>query len=302
LGIGVQYQLEGKQSRFLRKAFQSYVSPQVVDRLVSQPELLALNGEKRELSMFFSDVEGFTTLAERLDPSMLVPVLNEYLSLMSRLIQESGGTVDKYVGDAVVAFWNAPMPVGDHALRAVQTAIRCQQKLAELAPHFQEEYGTSLRTRIGVNTALVTVGNFGSEDRFTFTMIGDGVNLASRIESINKVFGTRLLITDATESLLSNKVRSRLVGKIRVAGKKEAVKIYEPYLDDAQWIFADERLPKFSQAMSAFENGNWAAAAPLFEQLKSDPVSKVYAERIRLLLQEDTKPEDWSPIWEFSEK
>lgn len=302
LGIGMQYQLEGKQSRFLRKAFQSYVSPQVVEQLVSQPELLALNGEKRELSMFFSDVEGFTTLAEKLDPNTLVPILNEYLSLMSGLIQSSGGTVDKYVGDAVVAFWNAPMPVGEHASRAVETAIKCQQKLAELAPHFQEEYGISLRTRIGVNTALVTVGNFGSEDRFTFTMIGDGVNLASRIESINKVFGTLLLITDATESLMREKPRMRLVGKIRVAGKKEAVKIFEPFLDDSQWVFRDKNLELFTNALSAFEAGDWLEAQKLFRGMSADPVAKAYAERIDAMLRDEVSRENWSPIWEFFEK
>lgn len=300
LSLGLQYQLEGRQHRFIRRAFQFYVSPALVDQIVENPTTLAVGGEKRELSIFFSDLVGFTSLSERLDPTLLVSLLNDYLSLTSEIIQESGGTVDKYVGDAVVAFWNAPIPVSDHAERAVRTAIRCQAEILRRAAYFRETFGAELRARIGINSAIVSVGNFGSRTRFTYTMIGDGANLASRIEGINRYFGTSVLFTGSTESGLSSEIERRKVADLRVKGKAEVVSVFEPRTSDDDAAFTPVNLATYRDALAVFESGNLAESKRLFSLLPHDPVSQAYLRRIEGHLRLNAK--QYSPVWEFSEK
>lgn len=300
-GLSFQYQLEGKEREYLRSAFQFYVSPAVVERIVSSRSHLSLVGERRELSMFFSDIEGFTALSEAIEPGKLVQMLNEYLTMIADIIQESGGTVDKYVGDAVVAFWNAPLIVGDHALCAVQTAITCQRKLASAREHFLETYGYPLRTRIGVHTGDVSVGNFGSRTRFNYTVIGDSANLASRLEGANKAFGTQILISEATYRALIYQLPCRRIADLRVLGKTEPVRVYEPQIDEAQPHFQPEALERFERALEAYDTGNLKESIELFEQLSDDSVAKAYLRRLR---SRDTTSDgtEWSPVWTLSEK
>ena len=300
LGIGVQYQLEGRRHRFIRRAFQFYVSPAVVEQIVENPTSLAVGGEKRELSILFSDLEGFTSISERLDPTVLVAALNEYLSLMSEIVQSHDGTVDKYVGDAVVAFWNAPISVPEHALLAVRTAVHCQRELGSRADEFRERFGIELKARIGINTAVVSVGNFGSRTHFTYTMIGDGANLASRIEGINRYFGTRILLTGATAGKLGDLVPVRKVADIRVSGKEEIVTVYEPEIEDGHNTFVPENLARYHSAISLFESGELKEARELFAALDADPVSQAYVRRIDGHLRIGGRLQ--SPVWEFREK
>ncbi|HEY7527762.1 MAG TPA: adenylate/guanylate cyclase domain-containing protein, partial [Candidatus Deferrimicrobiaceae bacterium] len=192
-GLAVNYATEGRQKRFIKGAFRQYLSPEVIERLIAHPELLKLGGERRTLSVFFSDLQGFTSIAEGMDPEALTALLNEYLSAMTDIVHEEGGTLDKYVGDAIIAFWNAPLDQPDHALRAARAAVRCQEKLSELRPVFRGKTGKDLFMRIGLNTGTAVVGNLGSRSRFDYTILGDAVNLASRLEGINKQFGTYIL-------------------------------------------------------------------------------------------------------------
>ena len=148
----MNYAVEGKQKRFIKNAFRQYLSPEVVEQLIAHPEFLKLGGERRTLSIFFSDLQGFTAIAEGLDPEALTALLNEYLSAMTDIIHEEGGTLDKYVGDAIIAFWNAPLEQPDHAERAARAAVRCQAKLSELRPVIREKIGKDLFMRIGLNT------------------------------------------------------------------------------------------------------------------------------------------------------
>lgn len=195
----ITFVLEGKQKRFIKGAFSQYLSPAVINQLIENPEGLKLGGEKRNISIFFSDVQSFTTLSEGLSPESLTDLLNVYLSAMSSIILKSGGTIDKYEGDAIIAFWNAPVDIPDHSLKALMAAVECQETLSQMEDFFVKKVGRPMWTRIGLNTGDAVVGNMGSESRFDYTMFGDSVNLASRLEGLNKQFGTYLMCSESTK-------------------------------------------------------------------------------------------------------
>lgn len=300
-GFVFQYQLEGRQRRYLRQAFAHYVSPAVIDQVVRDPSSLALGGEKRELSLFFSDIAGFTSISEKLEASQLLKLLNEYLSEMSSLILVSGGTLDKYVGDAIVAFWNAPVSVPDHAFLAVETALKCQKALSELAPKFEAEYGVKLKQRIGINTGVVNVGNFGSHDHFNYTVIGDAANLAARLEGLNKNFGTGILISQSTHAALQERVICRKVGEVRVVGRQQSVVVFEP-LAVAGDGFDQSFIRDFETCYSMFEQGQIKQALEKFRAIEHDPVARAYIERIEEELQSGAVTPNWSPVWNMTTK
>jgi adenylate cyclase len=279
LGFLVQYQIEGKQHRFVRGAFQHFVSADVVERIVRDPNLLALGGERREMTMFFADIDGFTTLSEKMEPSDLVRFINRLLSEVTEIIVRHEGTIDKYEGDAVIAFWNAPLANPDHRARAVEAAIACQVRIDELGDSFQADFGFKPRLRIGLNTGVVTVGNFGSSKRFNYTVIGDAVNLAARLEGTNKVFGTRILVSERTHEGLAERFTWRRVGVVMVKGKQRSTRIFEP-LDPRLQERMIAALPIYEDSLAAFERGERAAAAERFAALDFDPVSRAYGARI----------------------
>jgi adenylate cyclase len=224
----VSYATEGKQKRFLKGAFRQYLNPTVIEQIIADPGRLKLGGERRELSIFFSDLEDFTSLSELMDPEPLTELMNDYLSPMTEIIQEEGGTLDKYIGDAIVAFWNAPLEVPDHPVRAARAALRCQEKLAELRPGFHGRCGRDLRMRVGLNLGTVTVGNMGSHTRFSYTMMGDAVNLASRLEGANKPFGTYTMMSQDLHERLGGAYPARELSRIAVKGRKAGLVVYEP--------------------------------------------------------------------------
>ncbi len=292
------YALEGRQRRFLKEAFRHYVSPDVIERIIEEPSALSLGGERRELSIFFSDLEGFTTISERLEATQLVPLLNIFLSSMTDVLTRSGGTLDKYVGDAIIAFWNAPVPVRDHPLLAVRAAIECQRRLQELRPDLERSYGVTLKMRVGVHTGVVNVGNFGSNLRFNYTMIGDAANLASRLEGANKHFGTETLLSGVTYEKVKNDIPCRKVGDLIVLGRNEAVSAYEPL---ANWRGYDQgKLEQYQHALALFEQKELDQALRLFESLHGDPVSETYINRIRTERAGDLQ--NWSAIWRLGVK
>ncbi|MFP4705666.1 MAG: CHASE2 domain-containing protein, partial [Spirochaetaceae bacterium] len=203
------YATEGRRRRFIKGAFGQYLSPTVIESLIADPSWLRLGGIRREISVFFSDVQGFTTISEALAPEDLTALLNDYLTAMTDIVLERGGTIDKYEGDAIIAFWNAPLEERDHARRAVTAALECQRRLAELRPDFRERVGRDLFMRVGINTGPAVVGNFGSTLRFDYTMLGDTVNLGARLEGVNKQFGTYTMISEATKGAIDVEHASR---------------------------------------------------------------------------------------------
>ncbi len=266
----VGYLLEGRQKRYLKTAFSHYVSPTIVDKLIDSPERLKLGGESKELSIFFSDIEGFTSISEKLEPELLITMLHEYLDNLSGVIINNGGTIDKYEGDAIIAFWNAPLDTQDHETLAVQSALECQTKLAELNPIFQEKYGVQLKTRMGIHTGKVIVGNLGSAKRFDYSFIGDAGNLAARLEGVNKVFNSGILLSKTTFERVKG-IDFRKIGTIRVVGRKEPVEVYQPL---------SERLDfeeTFFKALTLFESTKFEEAKKIFSTISEvDDVSKRY--------------------------
>jgi class 3 adenylate cyclase len=224
-----QYFTESRQKKMIKGFFNTYVPPVLVDQMIQNPDMFKLGGERRELTMFFSDVKGFTNISESFknEPERLTELMNEYLGAMTDIVFKYGGTLDKYIGDAVVAFWNAPLPVEDHALKACYAAIEMQEKLKEMRPIWKAKYGHEIYSRMGINTAPVIVGNMGSQGRFAYTAMGDGMNLAARLEAANKAFGTYIMISQFTYELVKEKCLCRWLAEITVQGKAEPIKVYE---------------------------------------------------------------------------
>lgn len=294
----VNYATEGRQRLFIQHAFRHYLGPEVIDQLVADPSRLTLGGEKRELTVFFSDIEHFSGFSERLDPTALTAFMNLYLSAMSAIIQEEGGYLDKYIGDAIVAFWNAPLAQPDHAARACRAALRCQQTLAARRAEFEGRVGAPVRTRIGLHSGEAVVGNLGSLERFNYTVLGDAVNLASRLEGANKQFGTYLMLSEATWRLAGDGFLGRELACLRVVGRQTPVRVHE--------LVALAGAPRpaawedFAAGRRHFTAGDFAAAAACFAQLPNDPASQAYLRRCRTL--PVRPPADWSGVWELSEK
>jgi adenylate cyclase len=296
----VNYAIEGHQKRFIKGAFKQYLSPIVIEKLMQDPDRLQLGGEEKTLSIFFSDIQGFTSISEGLTPTELTSLLNTYLTAMTDVIHETGGTIDKYEGDAIIAFWNAPLEQEDHAKRAVRAALTCQATLAAMRPGLKTQYGSDIHVRIGVNTGPVVVGNMGSHQRFDYTFLGDAGNLAARLEGINKQFGTFLMISEFTKDAISDEFPSRELSRVRVVGKALPVTVYEPFLVD-DYSKRDTELKAFDEALQLYYAGSFSTAQAQFQALAdSDPTARIYAKRCATL--NEAPPPDWEGIWIMTEK
>jgi adenylate cyclase len=258
--VGLQVVLARDQA-FIRGAFAKYVSEKVVDELLRHPDLLQLGGEERVLSVMFTDIADFTTLAEQMAPPELVRLLNAYLTEMTTIVLQEGGIIDKYVGDTIMAEFGAPLPIAQHADLAVRTALRMQRRLEELRPQWLLHGWPEVHCRVGINTGPMVVGNIGSEQVFNYTVIGDAVNLASRLEGANKYYETMVLISEFTYNALSSGLfRTRLLDVIRVKGKAQAVKVYEVY-----GAMGDPIAPATLQYYQAYNAGFEAYLARRFD-------------------------------------
>ncbi len=299
-GLVLNYATEGRQKRFIKGAFKQYLSPAVIEELVEHPERLKLGGETRELSIYFSDIQGFTGISETMSPEQLTAFLNEYLTEMTDIIYSEGGTIDKYEGDAIIAFWNAPLPQEDHPTRAVRAAIRCQARLRELRPAYRERVGRDVLVRIGLHTGPVVIGNMGSNQRFNYTFLGDAGNLASRLEGVNKQFGTYALISAATRERLAPDLAAREIGRVAVVGRKEPVVVYEPMTAEDRSV-REPLLARFDEALRSFYAGRFREAATVFGELAAgDPVSRIYATRCEALVA--APPAGWDGVIRLTEK
>jgi adenylate cyclase len=295
--VAFQYQLEGKQYKFIRGAFQYYVTPEVIDQIVDNPSSLSLGGERRTLTILFSDIQGFTSISESMEPAKLVQFLNKFLSEMTDIILSHGGTIDKYEGDAIIAFWNAPLTVHDHESRAIEASLTCQRRLVELKDHFRDVFGVQVRMRIGINTGGVTVGNFGSTTRFNYTIIGDAANLASRLEGANKVFGTEIMAAVTTKSAAEKTATWRRLGELQVVGRSNTVEVWEP-MDLTSPKLSTKELHTFNEGLRLFYCGDIARAREHFYALATkDPVSAAYLKRT-----EELNGEVFNPVWVLSAK
>jgi len=297
-GLIANYATEGRQRRFIKSSFQRYLSPAVIEQIVQDPSRLRLGGERREVSVYFSDIVGFSGIAEKLEAEDLTVLLNDYLTDMTNIILEEAGTLDKYIGDAIVAFWNAPLDQPDHAQRAARAAVRCQDALAKRRADYRQRFGADLHVRIGLNTGVASVGNFGSQGRFDYTIIGHAVNLASRLEGANKFFGTSVLIAEETWRQSAGTQRGREVGLLRVVGVHEPIRVFE--LFPAETPLDQRALDAFQQALALCQNGKSAEALVAFERLSGDPLAQRYAEELRSHALEEQG--QWDGVWNLQSK
>jgi adenylate cyclase len=297
----IYYTTEGRQKAYIKNAFKQYLSHAVIEELIKNPERLKLGGERRMLSIFFSDLEGFTGISEGLDPEALTNLLNLYLTAMTDIIHEEGGTVDKYEGDAIIAFWNAPLEQPDHAVRCVRAALRCQAKLAGMRPGLRKTIGRDLNMRVGVNSGQAVVGNLGSHSRFDYTMIGDAVNLAARLEGINKQFGTYLLISQTTREQVGNAFPVREISRVAVVGRREPVVVYEPMLPENINAQRQKMMDKFSKALTLFYGEDFTGAKRIFSDIaQEDPVARAYVAKCEELIA--NPPDNWQGVWVITTK
>ncbi len=281
------------------RAFGRYVPTTLVRQLIESGEEVTPGGREREITLFFSDVADFTSISEQIPARELMVNLSEYMDVMTCAINEEKGTVDKYIGDAVMAFWGAPVPDDLHALHACRAALRCRCALDELNVRWRTEGKIPFITRIGIHTGFTIVGNMGSTERLNYTVLGDNVNLASRLEGVNKVYGTSVIISQATHRYVRNDFIIRPLDIIAVKGKLTSVVIYELMGDresaDAQRL--DTLAREFSRAFDLYLHRQWDQAVEILEHLKSDfphdgPVT-LLLERSLHCLQNDPGPE-WS--------
>ncbi|MCK6575270.1 hypothetical protein L6V77_29740 [Myxococcota bacterium] len=277
------------------RSFSKYVPTELVRELIREGNEATLGGRRAELTIFFSDIEGFTTLAEATTPEGLAADLADYFALMTGTILEAGGTVDKYIGDAVMAFWGAPSPRPDHAVSAVRTALLLRRKLDALNVDRVREGRPPINTRIGLATGEVIVGNFGYENRLNYTVMGDTVNLASRLEGLNKYVGTAALTNEATARATADTVVSRLLGTVAVKGKKEGVRIYEPLAAGADAVPLAPRVEAWNAAVERYLARDFEAALPTFEawlavEPDDEPAARL-ADQCRAFVAEPPGPE-----------
>ena len=293
--------VEGKEKRFIRSAFGKYVSPTVVGQISENPDALKLGGKKVPITVLFSDLAGFTDMSERMDAEELIAHLNEYLSEMTDLVMAEEGTLDKYIGDAIMAFWNAPTPVADHADRALRCAILMQRKMDDLNDRWlgHDAEAETMLVRIGLNTGEVVVGNVGGKDRFDYSAIGDAVNLGARLEPANKSYGTLVMASENTvRAANSDDFRLRVLDFMTVKGKVEPVTVYE-VLEMAGVALPSEKeeaLGHYDSGMKAYRGRDWELAREYFKAaLEADPgdgPSKVYLERSNENIA-NPPPADW---------
>jgi class 3 adenylate cyclase len=300
--MGYRFVIADKGKRLLRQSFALYLAPALIEKMLSSNKPPVLGGETRNVTVYFSDIADFSAIAEKIPPTELVAAMNEYLSAMTDVIEAHGGFVDKYFGDAIVAVFGAPLDDPHHATNAVRAALRCAASLAML-DRVSAAFGGTVRQRIGLNSGEALVGNIGSRRRFNYTVMGDVVNLASRLEGSNKLYGTTVIASEATVTLTGRTFVWRELDAIRVKGRRQAVRIFEP-LGVAGEVAPE--LPSRAQAYGAgltrYRARDFAAAAEQFALgAHDDPPSALFLERARQLAQQPPGP-GWEPVSAQEEK
>jgi adenylate cyclase len=304
VSTGLLLLLTDRERAFVRRAFGQYLAPDMIEKLAEDPSALKLGGETRAITVMFCDIRGFTTLAEGLGPQELTYLLNSFLTPMTRALLQSGATIDKYIGDAIMAFWNAPLPLADHPKRACLAVLEMLKALDAL----NQAEGRELRIGAGLNTGEACVGNLGSEQRFSYSAIGDAVNVASRIEGLTKQFGISALISEATAAA-AHDLALLEIDLVRVVGRTKPMAVFAIVGDEAVaqtpefHALAEEHM----RMLSAYRDGDVLAAevaldkaralAPLFLQ----PVYDIFNKRLAGFRREPPGPE-WQGVFEATEK
>jgi adenylate cyclase len=276
--------VEGRRRREMKRAFSSYMAPEVLAEVLKDPDRIALGGETREVTLFFTDLAGFTGLAEHVGPDALVRFLNDYFTRMCEPILQEHGVIDKFIGDAIMALFGAPVGHGDHPLRAVRAALAAAQVSAAICQELRTAGKPAIETRIGIHTGPAVVGNMGSAKRFDYTAIGDTVNLASRLEGANKAFGTRCLVSETAWQGCGEQILGREVGLVAVKGREQPIRVFTPVAVAATAGTVERTLAKaHADALAKLRAGDRPGARAAFQRLGaangSDPLAALYAAR-----------------------
>ncbi|HTL52018.1 MAG TPA: adenylate/guanylate cyclase domain-containing protein [Planctomycetota bacterium] len=302
MGIAINSMIKGLKERdFVKSTFKRFVAASVVDHLIEDPQKLQLGGEKREMTVFFSDLVGFTSTAEKLSPETLVVLINEYLGAMTETIFQHEGTIDKYIGDAIMAFWGAPLARNDHALRACKAALDNVAALRKLWASWEARGLPLFDVRIGINTGPMVVGNMGSHVMMGYTVMGDAVNLGSRLEGANKGYGTRVMISEFTLAHVKDQVEVREMDLLTVSGRSGAVRVYELLgLKGQITAEAIAAARSFEKGLAAYRAKQWDLADREFNNTlvlnPGDSVSKVFLERVAEF-RVNPPPEQWDGVY-----
>jgi class 3 adenylate cyclase/CHASE2 domain-containing sensor protein len=294
--IGYRFVVVDHGKRLLRQSFALYLAPVVIEKMLSSNKPPMLGGEMRNVSVYFSDIADFSPMAERIPPADLVTAMNEYFSAMTDVIEAHGGFVDKYIGDAIVALFGAPLDDPAHATNAVRAALQCAALLGTL-DRVSAAFGGRVRQRIGINSGQALVGNIGSHRRFNYTVMGEMVNLAARLEGANKLYGTTVIASAATVALTGPTFAWRELDAIRVKGHTQVVQIFEP-LGPAGEVAPDllSRAQAYKEGLSCYRAGEFAGAAERFACVaRCDPPSALFLERVRKLAEQPPGPH-WEPV------
>lgn len=296
LGSVLKIILVEREREQIKNYFELYVNKAVADELIHNPEKAVLGGDKREMTVLFSDIRGFTSLSEQMSPQEVVHFLNEYLNMMTEIVLANGGVLDKYIGDAIMAFWGAPLKQDDHAVLAVRTAWQMQNALKERGQNILKNWPTlgKLKIGIGINSGLMSVGNMGSKLRFDYTVIGDNVNIASRVEGLTKYWDADILITEATKKLVQDYFHCRELDLVRVKGRTEPLRLFDIVEEkNGKHVDVQAQLLLFQDALHYYRSGQFADAIEKFsvwkERVPNDKVVDVFIKRSQELLADPDK-------------
>jgi adenylate cyclase len=300
-----RYITEEREKQKIRGAFQYYLTASVINEMLKDPTKLKLGGDKRNLTVLFSDIRGFTTISEKLSPEELVHLLNEYLTAMTDLVFKYDGLLDKYMGDAIMAVWGAPLDQPDHAERACRTALEMLDELRKLQNKWESEGRPRMDIGVGINTGDMVVGNMGSQMRFDYTVMGDSVNLGSRLEGINKEYGTNVVISEFTHEIVKDRFFCRELDSVRVKGKKLPVRIYELLGESKDAVRWEPWVSIFEEGLALYKEGRWDEAIERFEKvLKAkygDAPSELYISRCKSLKEHPPEGE-WDGVFTMTRK
>jgi len=295
-----RYLSEERERRRIKGAFTYYVSSSVVNEMLKHPEKLKLGGDRKELSILFSDIRGFTTIAEGMSPEELVHLLNEYLTVMTDIVFKYDGTLDKYMGDAIMAIYGAPLDLPDHASKACRSALEMMRELEKLNKKWLAEGKKPVDIGIGINTGPMMVGNMGSEQRFDFTVMGDSVNLGSRLEGANKNYKTNVIISEYTYEKVKGEFLCMELDSVRVQGKREPVKIYSLLGFNDLPKTQHQTAARFNRGITLYKAQQWDDAIHVFEEIQAvEPnlyAAQVYIERC-LDLKKNPLPPEWDGVY-----
>jgi adenylate cyclase len=299
------YFIESRGKRQLAHLFGQYVPPELVDEMSKSPARFSLDGESREMTVLFSDVRGFTTISEGMDPKQLTQLMNALLTPMTRVIHNNRGTIDKYMGDAIMSFWGAPLTDSEHARHALYAALEMMTELKIMQADFRTRGWPEVNIGIGLNTGVMNVGNMGSEFRMAYTVLGDAVNLGSRLEGLTRKYGVNIIVSESTRDAIPDFL-FRELDLVRVKGKNEPVAIFEPVgprnkIDKT----VTSELTSYNQALRSFRSLNWDRAEVEFSNLnQSNPGRKLYQIYLDRITHFRAAPpaDDWDGVFDHTSK